>query len=53
MILGQLKIRERQATFGAWSMVMHDSFNHISAGQTQRALTIDFEALTKMFGRKF
>ena len=36
-----------------WGLVMHDSFNHISAGQTQRALTIDFEALTKMFGRKF
>ena len=33
MILGQLKIRERQATFGAWSMVMHDSFKSISQGK--------------------
>ena len=38
-----------------WGLVMHDSFKHISAGQTHRALalSIDFEALTKMIGRKF
>ena len=38
-----------------WGLVIHDFFKHISAGQTHRALalTIDFEALTKMIGRKF